>query len=66
MGLLIFEDPPKKNITEVIKAFSNAGIVVKLITGDYAETAVAIAGRVNIYHSSNVITGSEVMRLRGS
>ena len=64
MGLLIFEDPPKKNITEVIKAFNDAGIAVKLITGDYAETAVAIAGRVNIHNSSNVITGSEVMRLQ--
>lgn len=61
LGLIAFHDPPKKNIPEVLHAFDEAGINVKLVTGDFAETAAAIANQVNIRDSSIVITGKEVM-----
>jgi Ca2+-transporting ATPase len=64
MGLLAFEDPPKKNISEVLRSFTDAGIAIKLMTGDYAETAVAIAQTINIPDSTKVITGNEVMNLQ--
>jgi Ca2+-transporting ATPase len=61
LGLIAFLDPPKENIVETIRAFGKAGITVKMITGDYAETAVAIAGQVGLVNKGRVITGQEVM-----
>jgi len=42
-GLLALYDPPKPNIKGVFKQFYDAGIKVKMITGDYPETALNIA-----------------------
>jgi len=38
-----------------------AGIVVKMITGDYSETALAIARQVTLPHNNEILTGEEVM-----
>lgn len=61
LGLVAFYDPPKHNITKTLKAFNKAGITVKMITGDHAGTAVAIAHEVGIVDADNVLTGEEVM-----
>ncbi len=63
LGLIAFQDPPKENITATIKAFHDAGIAVKMITGDYAETAIAIANQVQLAHNQQVLTGKEVLHL---
>jgi len=63
LGLVAFQDPPKENIARTIKIFHDAGIAVKMITGDYAETAVAIANQVQLNHNHEVITGKEVLHL---
>ncbi len=63
LGLIAFQDPPKENITLTIKTFRDAGISVKMITGDYAETALAIAGQVELNHNREVLTGQEVLHL---
>ena len=63
IGLIVFQDPPKKNIIQTIKTFNDAGIPVKMITGDYAETALAIAGQVQLSHNNEVLTGQEVLHL---
>jgi len=63
LGLIAFQDPPKEKITETIKIFHEAGIPVKMITGDYAETALAIARQIQLDHSSNVLTGDEILHL---
>lgn len=63
LGLIVFQDPPKENITETIKIFRESGIPVKMITGDYAETAIAIAGQIQLDHNSEVLTGQEVLDL---
>lgn len=63
IGLIVFQDPPKKNIIQTIKTFNDAGIPVKMITGDYAETALAIAGQVQLTHNNEVLTGEEVLHL---
>ena len=62
-GLLALYDPPKKNIAEVLKEFYNAGIDVKLITGDYPETAINIAGQTGILNHLKYITGEQVMNM---
>ncbi|MFT3843514.1 MAG: cation-translocating P-type ATPase [Lacibacter sp.] len=61
LGLIAFQDPPKEKITETIQTFREAGIPVKMITGDYAETALAIAEQITLDHNSEVITGKEVL-----
>src|SRR5690606_28791826 len=38
LGFTVFYDPPKKGIKEVFKKIYDAGIKVKVITGDNAET----------------------------
>lgn len=63
LGLIAFQDPPKEKITETIKIFHEAGIPVKMITGDYAETALAIARQIQLDHNSNVLTGDEILHL---
>jgi len=63
LGLKAVSDPPKENISQTLHAFEKAGIRVKMITGDYAETALAIAGQVGLAHNHEVITGKEVLLL---
>jgi Ca2+-transporting ATPase len=60
LGLVAFSDPPKKNITEVIRSFREAGISVKLITGDYPETAGTIARLTGISDSGKLLTGKQM------
>lgn len=62
-GLIAFYDPPKKNISKVFQDFYNAGIAVKIITGDIAETTMAIAQKVNFKGSGEVISGDEIASL---
>ncbi|AMR30138.1 haloacid dehalogenase [Mucilaginibacter sp. PAMC 26640] len=62
-GLVAFYDPPKKNIAKVLSGFYRAGIAVKVITGDNAETTRAIAGQIGLHGSEDGITGSELMKL---
>ena len=63
LGLIAFQDPPKENIVQTIKTFREAGIAVKMITGDYAETATAIADQVQLSDNNDVLTGTEVLHL---
>lgn len=63
LGLIVFQDPPKENIIQTIKTFNDAGISVKMITGDYAETALAIAGQIRLAHNNEVLTGKDVLHL---
>jgi ATPase, P-type (transporting), HAD superfamily, subfamily IC len=62
-GLLSLYDPPKKNIAAVFKEFYNAKIDVKLITGDFPETAANIAQQVEMLNSAKFLTGDEVMKM---
>lgn len=62
-GLVAFYDPPKANIRQTVEAFYQAGIQVKMITGDYAETAKAIGQQVHFRDLEQCLTGEEVMRM---
>lgn len=61
IGLLCLYDPPKTNVKEVLPQFYNAGIAVKLITGDYPETAINIATQVGLVHNNEYLSGDAVM-----
>lgn len=63
LGLLAFSDPPKENIHQITEKFLEAGIRLKMITGDYPETAMAIANEIRLPHNGQVLTGKEVLNL---
>lgn len=65
-GLVAFHDPPKKNIQTVFENFYAAGISVKIITGDNAETTAAIAKQVGFKGYEKSISGEELMNLTDS
>jgi magnesium-transporting ATPase (P-type) len=48
LGLAGMIDPPRPRAIAAVKACHSAGIRVKMITGDHAETALAIARQLNI------------------
>ncbi|MGN6179319.1 MAG: cation-translocating P-type ATPase [Mucilaginibacter sp.] len=62
IGLLIFYDPPKKNIGHVFKEFTNAGIRIKMITGDSRETAMSIAVQTGLAPHLTVSDGAAIMK----
>lgn len=60
LGLVAFEDPIREEVPAALKECNNAGINVKMITGDYAETAKSIATQIGLVHNDYVITGDEL------
>lgn len=62
-GLVAFYDPPKKNIKSVLQDFYKAGIAVKIVTGDNAETTSAIAQQIEFKGFDKCISGNELMQL---
>lgn len=59
VGIGGFIDPPREEVKDAIEACKNAGIKVKMITGDYEKTARIIASQLGI-ESDEVRTGKEI------
>lgn len=62
-GIISFYDPPKQNIAAVLNDFYEAGISVKIITGDHAATTMTIARQVGFRGYEKMITGEELMKI---
>jgi Ca2+-transporting ATPase len=63
LGLLGFYDPPKENISTTFKQLYEAGIKIKIITGDNVLTTLSIANQIDFKDGDTSITGEELMRL---
>ncbi|AZI32256.1 cation-translocating P-type ATPase [Kaistella carnis] len=63
LGMVVFYDPPKKGIDEVFRKFKEAGIKIKVITGDNAQTAKSIALQSGIRGVSDPVNGDEISHL---
>lgn len=64
VGLVGMVDPPRQQATAAVAACRAAGIRVKMITGDHAATALAIARQVGICdEAGRVLTGRELALL---
>lgn len=67
VGLMGMVDPPRKEIKNAIKKCKRAGMRPVMITGDYSQTAFAIARQIGLATSeSEVMTGEMLARLSDS
>ena len=60
VGLIGMIDPPRPEAIEAIKTCQEAGIKVKMITGDHVATAKAIGEQLGICDGKEAITGNEL------
>lgn len=72
-GIVSFHDPVRKDISTTVKQLIDAGIRIKMITGDYIHTAIAVAEEAGItdqidnyetHHLRDyVLTGDQIKEL---
>jgi cation-transporting ATPase F len=67
IGLMAMIDPPRAEAVQAVRVCQAAGIQVKMITGDHAATAAAIAGQIGLTgittengSSPRVLTGRDL------
>ncbi|MCZ2406033.1 MAG: cation-transporting P-type ATPase [Burkholderiales bacterium] len=60
LALVGIIDPPRSEAMQAVRECHHAGIRVKMITGDHAETARAIGAQLGIGTGKPAITGAEV------
>jgi magnesium-transporting ATPase (P-type) len=68
LGLVAMQDPPRLEVREAVQKAKNAGIKIKMLTGDYGPTAKSIAlqvGMVEPEHCS-VVRGVDVDKMGDS
>lgn len=63
LGFTVFYDPPKKGIQKVFQQIYDAGIKVKVITGDNEETANAIAQQAGVINEAPAANGADIVQL---
>ncbi|MFT0846901.1 cation-transporting P-type ATPase [Actinomycetaceae bacterium L2_0104] len=63
LGVVGILDPPRPEAIEAIRLCRQAGIRVKMITGDHAGTAEAIGRELELDEEIRSITGSEIEKL---
>jgi len=59
-GLVAFEDPVRDDVPPALAAAAAAGIKVVMITGDFPDTALAIAGDAGLETTGGVLTGAQL------
>ncbi|MBZ5855966.1 cation-translocating P-type ATPase [Flavihumibacter profundi] len=62
-GLIAFYDPPRKNFSRVLQSFYEAGIDVKIITGDNALTTATIARQIGFRGADKSLDGVALMNI---
>ncbi|MCF7851869.1 MAG: HAD-IC family P-type ATPase [Simkaniaceae bacterium] len=60
LGFIGMIDPPRQGVYQAIETCQNAGIVVKMITGDHPLTAQKIGQELNLLQEGNVIAESDM------
>jgi len=60
LGLLGLMDPPRDEAISAVNVCQEAGIRVKMITGDHAATARAIASQVGLANPDEALTGRDL------
>ena len=63
LGLVGLIDPPRPEAIAAVAECRAAGIRVKMITGDHAGTAAAIAAQIGLQNPDRVLTGADLDKL---
>ncbi len=63
VGLVGLIDPPRAEAIAAVAECQQAGITVKMITGDHAGTAAAIGRQIGLQNPDAVLTGADLDRL---
>ncbi|MGV6826647.1 MAG: cation-transporting P-type ATPase [bacterium] len=63
LGLFGLIDPPREEAISAVRDCHAAGIRVKMITGDHAETARAIAQQLALQNTDEVLTGKDLANM---
>ncbi len=62
-GVFGLIDPPREEVVHAVKESKEAGITVKMITGDHALTAMSIGRELGVGDGQISITGSEIEKM---
>jgi Ca2+-transporting ATPase len=64
VGLLIFSDPIRQSAKDAVIKCQDAGIEIKMLTGDHPLTAHAVADELGLIHSHhNLYTGDQLSQM---
>lgn len=63
LGLVGLIDPPRPEAITAVAECRGAGIRVKMITGDHAGTAAAVAAQIGLANPQRVLTGHDLDKL---
>ena len=63
LGILIYEDPIRRGVKEALKECQQAGIKVKVITGDYLSTSLAVLKKLGIEDHQKVLEGEQLEKM---
>ena len=63
LGIQAMSDPTRLEVKDAINACHNAGITIKMITGDHPATAVAIGTELCLINAERVLTGKELQNM---
>ncbi|MCM1483039.1 MAG: calcium-translocating P-type ATPase, PMCA-type [Muribaculaceae bacterium] len=68
MGVVAISDPVRDDVPDAVKEVTDAGIKIKIVTGDTPATAVEIGRQIGLWHDAadgekNIITGTEFAAL---
>jgi Mg2+-importing ATPase len=62
LGFLVFYDPLKEGIVEVIKSLKESGVTLKVITGDSELVAASVAERMS-FPNRSILNGSSIRKM---
>ncbi|WP_022873440.1 HAD-IC family P-type ATPase [Nesterenkonia alba] len=60
LGIVGIVDPPREEAIAAVEVCHEAGISVKMITGDHVGTATAIAQQMGLDHGAGAVSGSQI------
>ncbi|MDB4974590.1 MAG: haloacid dehalogenase, partial [Myxococcaceae bacterium] len=63
LGLLAFHDPVRETARQAIASLQRAGVRTVMITGDHANTALAIAQDVELPGAANMLQGGQIAQM---
>jgi magnesium-transporting ATPase (P-type) len=63
LGMVGMIDPPRPEAIAAVAECHDAGIQVKMITGDHSKTAAAIGRQIGLKNTNKVLTGADLDRL---